>query len=69
MYDWSMMLEFRLSMLQSRTSFRASTPPLETEDDIRDMVSLCSLPSGRSSSDLRSRYRSASSSGMELVVG
>ena len=65
-----MVLAFKLSMVQSRTPFRASTLPLEeTEKDTRDTVSLCSLPNGRSSSDPRSRYRSASSSATELVIG
>ena len=60
---------FKLSIVQSRTPFRASTFPLEAENDTRDTVSLCSLPNSRGYSDLRSKCRSASSSASELVIG
>ena len=56
-------------MFQSRTSFRASVLPLETENDTRDTVSICILPNGRGWSDLRGIYQLASSSAMELVIG
>ena len=46
-------LAFKLIIVQSKTSFRASTLPLETENDTRYAVSLCSLPNGRCSSNLK----------------
>lgn len=62
-------LAFKPSIFQSRTSFRACALPLETENDTRDTVSLCILPNGRGWSDPRRIYHSASSSAIELMIG